>query len=49
LWIGKSVDINESATFSTIHKAYYYHYLLKLKKQEAEEEQLCVSEPNVTT
>jgi hypothetical protein len=47
MWIRKSVVLNGSLSFSTIHNAYYYHYRLLLKDQEAEEEQLCVSEPNV--
>jgi hypothetical protein len=48
MWMEKPVPINDSLPFSTIHTTYYYRYRLNENNQEAEEEELCVSEPNVT-
>jgi len=49
MWTEKPVPINDFQPFSTIHTTYYYRYRLNSIQQEAEEEELCVSEPNVMT
>lgn len=49
MWTEKPFPIKDSCPFSTIRIAYYYRYRLNENNQEAEEEELCVSEPNVTT
>jgi hypothetical protein len=48
VWTEKSVCRPCFPVFSTVHSTYYYHYRLNENYQEAGEEELCVSEPNVT-
>ena len=47
MWTEKPLPLSDSRLFSTIHTTYYYRYRLNSIQQEAEEEELCVSEPNV--